>query len=50
MFAGLIWARPAVVRREILPATSSGGGAPPWLARVASGWPVSPPTAKTRLV
>ena len=50
MFASPIWARPTVVCREILPATSSGGGASPWPARVASGWPVLPPTAKTRLV
>ena len=50
VFASPIWARPVVVRREILPTTSSGGGAPPWPARVASGWPMSPPTAKTRLV
>ena len=35
-----IRARPEVVRREILPVTSSGGGAPPWPVRVASGWPV----------
>ena len=28
-FAGPIWARPAVVRHEIWPSRSSGGGAPP---------------------
>ena len=49
-FAGLIWARPAVVHRETWPTGSSSGGAPPWTARVARGWPVTPPTAKTRLV
>ena len=50
MFADPIWEHPAVVCREILPATSSGGGGPPCPARVASEWQVSPPTAKTRLV
>ena len=49
-FVGLIWARPAVVRHETWPAGSFGGGAPPWTARVARGWSVTPPTAKTRLV
>ena len=49
-FASQIWARPAVVRRETWPAGSSGGGAPPWPTRVAWGWPVTPPKAKTRLV
>ena len=49
-FASPIWARPTVVSRETWPAGSSGGGAPPWLARVAKGWPMTPPTAKTRLV
>ena len=34
-FAGLIRARPAAVGREILPAGSSGCGAPPRPARVA---------------
>ena len=48
-FAGLIWASPAVVRSEIWPARSSGGGAPPWPARIARGWLETPPTAKTRL-
>ena len=48
-FAGPIWARPAVVRSEILPARSSGGDAPPWPAHVARGWPKSPPTTKTCL-
>ena len=48
-FTGLIWARPEVVRCEIWPTRSSGGGAPPWMARVARGWRESPPTAKTRL-
>ena len=50
VFAGPIWARLAVVRRETWPAGSSGGGAPPWPAQVARGWPMKPPTAKTRLV
>ena len=50
MFVGPIWARSTVVCSEILSTTSSGGGAPPWPARVARGCPVSPPTAKTRLV
>ena len=49
-FAGLIWACLAVVRRETWPAGSSGGGDPPWSTRVARGWPVTPPRAKTRLV
>ena len=49
-FAGPIWARPVVVHLETWPTGSSGGGAPPWQARVARGWPVAPPTAKTRLV
>ena len=44
-----IWARPVVVCREIWPERSSGGGAPPWPARVARGWQETPPTAKTRL-
>ena len=44
-----IWACLAVVRHEISPAQSSGGGAPPCPARVARGWPESPPTAKTCL-
>ena len=47
VFACQIWARSTVVRREILPATSSGGGAPPWPARVENGWTVTPPMAKT---
>ena len=46
MFASPIWASPTVVRLEIWPARSSGGGAPPWSARVARGWPETPPTAK----
>ena len=50
LFAGSIWARPSVVRSDILSTTSSGGVAPPWPVHVARGWPVSPPTAKTRLV
>ena len=50
VFAGLIWARLEVVRSETWPAGSSGSGTPPWSERVARGWPVMPPTAKTRLV
>ena len=49
-FIGPIWARPAVVRHETWLAGSSGGGTPPWPVRVARGWSVTPPTAKTRLV
>ena len=49
-FTGPIWARPAVVRHEIWQLRSSGDGAPPWLARVARGWPVAPPTTKNLLV
>ena len=48
-FDSPIWARPTVVRREIWPARSSGGGAPPWSVRVARGWLELPPTAKTCL-
>ena len=48
-FAGSILARPAVVCCEIWPARSSGGGALTWPARVARGWPETPPTAKTCL-
>ena len=49
-FVSLILAHPAVVRRETWPTGLSGGGAPPWPTHVARGWPVTPPTAKTRLV
>ena len=45
-FAGPIRVRLAAVGRETWPAGSSGGGAPPWPARVAGGWPVTPPTAQ----
>ena len=45
-FVGHIRERPAAVGRETWPTGSSGGGAPPWLARVAGGWPVAPPTAQ----
>ena len=48
-FAGQIWAHPAVVRPEIWPSRSSGGGAPPYMARVARGLPETPHTAKTHL-
>ena len=44
---GPIRARPAAAGQEILSAASSGGGAPPWPARVKGGWPESPPTAET---
>ena len=49
-FSSLIWERPAVVCHETWPAGSYGGGAPPWPALIARGWPVTPPTTKTRLV
>ena len=42
-FVGPIRARPAAARREISPAWSFGGGAPPRPARVHGGWPESPP-------
>ena len=42
-FAGPIRARPAAAGREISPAWSSGGGAPPRPARVHCGWPEWPP-------
>ena len=48
-FAGPIWARSAAVGREISRRWPSGGGAPPWPARVARWWPEASPTAKTRL-
>ena len=38
---------PGASSREILPAASSGGGAPPWPARVQGRWAESPPTAET---
>ena len=47
-FADPIWARPTAVGREISRRWSSGGGAPPWLARVARWWPESSPTVETR--
>ena len=43
-FAGPIPARPAAVGREILTAVASGRPLPPWLARVAGGWPEVPPS------
>ena len=48
-FAGPIRARPAAVGREISRRWSSGGGSPPWLARVARWWLETSPTAKTCL-
>ena len=48
-FAGLIWARPAAVRRDFWPARSPHLALPPWPARVQGWWPESSPTAKTRL-
>ena len=48
-FDGPIRERLAAVRREISPAWSSGDGAPPWLARVQSGWPESPPLVQNFL-
>ena len=44
---GPIMARPVAVGREILPAESSGCGAPPSLARVALWWPVVPPLVQS---
>ena len=49
VFVSPIQARPAAVGREISRRWSSGGGAPPWPARVARWWPEASPTAKTRL-
>ena len=49
VFAGLIRACPAAAGHEISRQRSSGGGAPPWLARVARWWPESAPTAETRM-
>ena len=43
VFSGQIPARPVAVGREISRLNSSGGGAPPCLARVAVWWPVVPP-------
>ena len=48
-FAGSIQTRPAAVGREISRRWSSGGGGPPWPARVARWWPETSPTAKTCL-
>ena len=48
VFAGPIRACPAAAGREILLQWSSGGGAPPCLARVQWWWPESAPTAETR--
>ena len=42
-FAGPIPLRPAAVGHENLPAAASGCPLPPWLARVAGGWPEVPP-------
>ena len=47
MFSGQIPARPASVGREISQSASSGGGAPPFSARVAVWWPVVPPFVQT---
>ena len=48
-FTGPIRARPAAARREISPAWSFGGGAPPRTARVHSEWPESPPLVQNFL-
>ena len=48
VFAGPIRARPAADGREISREWSSGGGAPPCLARVQWWWPESAPTTETR--
>ena len=45
LFAGQIRARPVAAGREISWRRLSGGGAPPWLARVARWWPESALTA-----
>ena len=49
-FAGPIQARPAAAGREILLARLSRRDPPLWPERVQGWWPVTPPTAKTRLV
>ena len=48
VFAGPIRARPTAADREILRRWSSGGGTPPYPARVQWWWPESAPTAETR--
>ena len=48
-FAGPIRARPVAIGHEISRRLSSGGGAPPWPARVTRGCPETSPTTKTRL-
>ena len=45
VFAGQIRARPVAAGREISWRRLSGGGTPPWLARVARWWPESALTA-----
>ena len=42
-------ASPAAVGREILLAAASGCPLPPWLARVASGWPEVPPSVQSSM-
>ena len=49
VLAGPIWVRPAAAGREISRRRLSGGGAPPWPARVQWWWPESAPTAETRM-
>ena len=46
-FAGPIPARPTAVGREILPVVASGCPLPPWLARVAGGWPEVPHSVRS---
>ena len=48
-FTGLIRARPTAVGHEISWRWSSGGGAPPWTARVSRWWSEASPMTKTCL-
>ena len=46
-FADLIPARPAAVGCENLPEAAFGCPLPPWLVRVAGGWPEVPPSVQS---